>query len=112
MDVVITAGDDTTALHSLYEWLSEDSDMVRAADVAMGSTPGTGQMGALDILNVALPNMVALGTLVSTYAMWRKGRQETADITISINGGSISVRNASPETLGRILALAEMPADR
>ena len=112
MDVVITAGDDTTALHSLYEWLSEDQDLARTADLAMGSTPGTGQMGALDILNVALPNMVALGTLVSTYAMWRKGRQETADITISINGGSISVRNASPETLQRIMDLAGTPADR
>lgn len=107
MDVVITAGDDTTTLHSLYEWLSEDEDVVRTADLAMGSTPDTGQMGALDILNVVLPNAIAFGTLVSTYAMWRKGRQETADITISIDGASISVRNASPETLQRILALAE-----
>lgn len=107
MDVVITAGDDTTALHSLYEWLSEDQDMVQAADLAMGSTPGTGQMGALDVLNVALPNLVALGTLASTYAMWRKGRQETAEITISIKGGSITVRNASPETLQRIRDLGE-----
>lgn len=105
MEVVITADDDTTALHSLYQWLSEDPDLVQAADVSMGSTPGTGQMGALDILNVVLPSAMSLATLVSTYVMWRKGRQETAEVTFSVDGVTTTVRNASPETVQRIMAL-------
>jgi Effector Associated Constant Component 1 len=113
MDVMITVGGETTALHGLHRWLSEDPDLVQVGDLMRRATPNSGHMGALDVLTVVLPNAIAFAALMSSYAMWRKGRGGQTDVTFTVDGLSVTVRDASPETLERIMELVgRTPANR
>jgi hypothetical protein len=110
MRVDITAEGGGLTLHSLYHWLREDDDVVRVAELSAGSTANTGRMGTLDVVNVVLANAVGFSTLVMGYVSWRAARAETADVTFTIDGLSVTVRNASAETVQRLLALVERSA--
>jgi hypothetical protein len=107
LDVVITAAGEDTALDSFYQWLRDDRDVARAAQVTMRATPNTGRMGTFDIMTVVLSNAVAFPTLVMGYVSWRKARGRTAELTITIGAVSTTVKDASPETVRLLLGLAE-----
>jgi hypothetical protein len=107
VDIAFTANNDEPVLESFYQWLAEDDDVARTADVTMRSTPGTGQMGAFDIVNVTLTHVAGFASLLMAYANWRRARAETAEVNVTVNGVSITVKDASPETVERILAFAE-----
>ena len=107
VNVAVVANDDGLALESFCQWLAEDQDVSRTARVTAASTPATGRMGALDIVNVTLTQVASFAGLVMAYASWRRARGATAELTFTVNGVSITVRDASPATVERLLALAE-----
>jgi hypothetical protein len=107
MDIAVATNDDGLALESFYHWLTEDEDISRTTHVTAASTPATGRMGALDIVNVTLTQVASFAGLVKAYANWRRARGASAELTFTVNGVSVTVRDASPATVERLLALAE-----
>ncbi|GIG86939.1 effector-associated constant component EACC1 [Plantactinospora endophytica] len=110
MDIAITTTGNDLVLESLFRWLRETDEVARAANLEMSQSANIGRMGALEIINVTLTNTIAFSAVVMSYAAWRKAHGEMAEVTFDINGVSVTVNNASPDTVQRLLALAEQRA--
>jgi hypothetical protein len=108
--VTITSGaDDALELASLRDWLSRDVDIASQATIRTIQTEPSGTMGGLDVVQIVLTHAMALGQLALAYAAWRKSRPSTPPLTIDVNGTIVIVRDASPETISRIVELAGRP---
>jgi hypothetical protein len=101
MKVTMEMDGDGVAANEFYHWLLRDDDM-RAAEVTRPPGEGHGHMGVLEVVDVVLSNAIALGTLVATYASWRKARPNGPTVTFTVGDVTVSATDASPETLGRI----------
>jgi hypothetical protein len=105
-------GDDHEAVSDLYRWLRQDADVRRHAVVELvpQQQPG-GTMGAVEIINMVLGQGFTALNLALSYASWRTARPAAPPITITVTGGSITVEDASQETIRRIVeALGTTPA--
>ncbi|MDP9795533.1 hypothetical protein J2S43_004045 [Catenuloplanes nepalensis] len=99
---------------SLYRWLTLDPDVRRHSTVALTSAPPrAGEMGGvLDVIDVVLSNGVAVGALVVAVSAWRESRPRPPVTRIERNGISITIEDASPESVRRIVdALTDPPAE-
>lgn len=101
------------SLTSLYRWLAQDPDVAQQADVSLGSeraAPGD-MSGAFDVINAVVANGIALGSLAVACASWRAARPSAPAVRIERNGVTVTVEDASPETVRRIVdALGEPQA--
>ncbi len=109
---IAIAANEADVLNEFYEWLRSDVAVARSADVGLADAdPGSGHMGAADVINIVLSNTVALGSLAIAYASWRKSRSEPPEqapaLTFAVNNVTIVVRDADPETIERLTAAAE-----
>lgn len=90
---------------SLYRWLIADPELRGLARVSTAPVPsGEGHMGgATEIVNVVLGNTIALTNLLVAVAAWRDSRPRSPQVRLERDGESITVSEASPETVERIL---------
>ncbi len=96
-------GTDDMTLHQLYRWLSNDSELAYEGTVEGRAPSGTGQMGALEVIDVTLTHVTSLGSLVMAYASWRAARRDSSSVTFERDGVSVTVQDASPQTIARIM---------
>ncbi|MDR7276370.1 effector-associated constant component EACC1 [Catenuloplanes atrovinosus] len=99
---------------SLYRWLTLDPDVRRHATVTLPSAPPRpgGMGGALDVINVVLGNGIALSSLLVAVSAWRESRPRPPVTRIERGDVSITIEDASPETVRRIVdALGDPPAE-
>jgi len=104
MNIRVTSPDDIS-LHSLYEWLIMDDDVVRATELSMGST-GTrsGAQSPLDVINIVLSNATAIASLVVAYSSWRQARPARPAVTFRVGEVEVTAHDASEETVRRVIA--------
>jgi hypothetical protein len=107
-------GEDDQAAGSLYRWLTLDPQVRRDTMVSIVSAPpGAGEMGgSLEAIDVLIGNGLAIGSLLLAISSWRTSRPRPPTIRIERDGVSITIEDASPETVRRIVdALTDRPAD-
>lgn len=106
------ADDDRGAVSDLHQWLRQDADVRRHAVVELVPPQQTdGTMGAVEIISMVLGQGFTALNLALSYASWRTARPAAPPITITVNGGSITVEDASQETIRRIVeVLGSTPA--
>ncbi|WP_416483374.1 effector-associated constant component EACC1 [Streptomyces sp. CL12] len=93
---------------SLRRWLASDPELrgeVLIAPPSGAATPGSMGSGGLDIVNVVVSNSIALGSLLVALAGWRSSRPRPPRLTLERNGVVVTVQDASPEEVARVLAL-------
>jgi hypothetical protein len=84
-------------VYDLYRWLRQDEDVRREAEVRPGSTkPGSGAMGGIEYINVTCS---VLSVVISAYAAWRSARPSAPAIHLTVNGTTVILEDAAPETL-------------
>jgi hypothetical protein len=67
----------------LYKWLLKDPAV--AGDITPGGKIKSGEMGlALDVLNLAIPNTIALASLVTSILTYRQYREESGSSVPSV----------------------------
>ncbi|MET8779537.1 hypothetical protein ABZV58_31455 [Nocardia sp. NPDC004654] len=67
---------DNDAAPELYRWLASDPEVARDIIPAAESAPG--DMGlAFDILNLVVPNVISLSSLITSILMYRASREES-----------------------------------
>lgn len=91
-------GLDSLALGSLYNWLNRNTLAGTVRLDRPGSTNAE-TMGALEVIDVTLTQLVSIGTLLATFASWRQSRRAAPKITFKIGAVEITAADASPETL-------------
>jgi hypothetical protein len=90
-------------VQSLYGWLRRDADFRRDAEVRLGSGGRRGDMGALDVINVLVPDGISLANLALAYVAWRGSRSHDSQIKVVVNGATVTVGNESAEQVSREL---------
>lgn len=85
MELNIEVGDDAGS--DLYRWLVDDPQVRRfAADAEPVADADTHVMGlAFDVLNLVVPNAVALGSLVVSIAAFREQRRQSTGAAPTVN---------------------------
>ncbi|MFG2092992.1 hypothetical protein [Streptomyces sp. NPDC048612] len=105
---------------SLYRWLAAEPELRGQARMSLEAEQAEpGHMGgALDLVNVVLSNGIALGSLITAVATWRESRPRAPQIRLERDGVVVTVQDASPEEIERVLrvwnesgAPAPAPAD-
>jgi hypothetical protein len=104
MRVTLSVDSDDQALNQLYWWLRDDDVVARSAEVSLGPAVQPGQMGSLDVVDVVLTNVTSLLSLVLAYASWRQSKAVPTSVTFMANGISITVHDASSDTIEYVLA--------
>lgn len=93
------------ALIDLYRWLLRDPDVQRHTTIQWGpASPRSGTMGALDVINLVVGQGLTALNLALSYAAWRGARPAAPSVTFSVDGVSLTVHDASEETVRRIVA--------
>ncbi|MEU5769736.1 hypothetical protein ABZ782_27850 [Streptomyces asoensis] len=94
-----------SALIDLYRWLLRDQDVQRHTTLQwVPASPHSGTMGVVDVINLVVGQGLTALNLALSYAAWRAARPAAPSITISVDGGSLTVHDASEETIRRIVA--------
>jgi phage-related tail protein len=103
------AGKHSDHAASLYRWLVLDPDLRGHAKVSTApAAPEAGHMGgALDTVNIVLGNTIALGNLLVAVAAWRGSRRNPPEVRLERDGVAVTVRDASPEDVERILRILD-----
>ncbi|MFE6162132.1 hypothetical protein ACFQ7F_24840 [Streptomyces sp. NPDC056486] len=93
---------------ALLRWLHEEQSLRGQARVVMGGTQIPGGMGGfpLDVVNVALSNSIALGSLLTTLVAWRSSRPSPQpSVRIEVNGVLVTVNTDDPEAIRSLIEL-------
>ena len=99
----------------LYRWLLEDPDLPPEATVTPSGEDGAvGEMGlAFDVLNLILPNSIALGSLIVSIATFRASRRDRTgtapQISVRHADTFVAVQGDGTEALRRLLPPSESP---
>jgi hypothetical protein len=103
--IAVAESGQEAALIDLYRWLRRDPDVHRHAAVGLApSAPGSGTMGAVEVIELIVGQGLTALNLALAYAAWRRTRHSAPPVTIHVNGGSLTVQDASEETIRRIVA--------
>jgi len=103
MTITVSAAGDEIALSDFYQWLCEDLEIVRTAELRPRAAKRTGHMGALELVDVVLSNATALGSLALAYVSWRRARPEAPPLTFARNQVSVVVVDGSAAEVQRIV---------
>ncbi|MFF4711035.1 hypothetical protein ACFY2V_06455 [Streptomyces eurythermus] len=98
---------------SLYRWLVLEPELRGRAKVST-ATAGSeaGRMGgAPDIVDIVLGNAIALGNLLVAVAAWRDSRRRPPEVRLERRGVAVTLRDASPEDIERILGVLDPGED-
>ncbi|MFE1173342.1 hypothetical protein [Streptomyces sp. NPDC058773] len=90
---------------SLCRWLITDPELRGLAEVSIAPVhPGQGhRRGALELVNVALGNAIALSNILVAVAAWRESRPHEAQVRLESNGVIVTLQGTSPEVVDQIL---------
>lgn len=102
MHIVIESAeqDDRGAISDLYRWLGQDPEVRRYATANLDSRPEPPTaMGAVEVINLVLSQGFTALNLALAYASWRNARPAAPPITITVGIESITVQDASEETV-------------
>lgn len=107
MNLSIRVDDDQGS--DLYRWLSEDTDL---PEVAVMPPTSAGDMGAAyDVLNLAIPNTIALTSLVVSILAYRDGRRRATGETSRIEVGNaemvVLIEGETTEIVRKLEAVRE-----
>ena len=97
--------DSSRALNSMYRWLRQDPDLRREVDVELVADNHPGQMGAVDMVSVALTQLTGIGGLAVAVAGWWQSRADTPAAKVSLGGNTVSISNLTAEQLAAVLTL-------
>lgn len=87
----------------LYQWLAADPDVQQNTTLSFGNGR-SGEMSALDVINVVLGNTIAFSSLVVAIASWRDSRRDAPKVEIEGDGVRVSIVDDSPETIRNVIA--------
>jgi hypothetical protein len=109
----VDSDDDGRSLASLHRWLTDDADVTRHVAIQLASRPvRPGEMGpVLDTIVASANDGIALGSLIVAYLSWRGSRTDAPAARIERDGVVVSLRDCSPETVGRIVEALSDSAD-
>ncbi|MBA6435743.1 MULTISPECIES: effector-associated constant component EACC1 [Streptomyces] len=100
-------------LLDLYRWLREDQDILRQDHVSLGSAvPSAGTMGAVEIINLVVGHGLTALNVALAYAAWRGARPTAPAVTVTFPGGSLTLHDASQETIQRVVEQLTAAASR
>ncbi|MCO6004482.1 hypothetical protein NE236_05760 [Actinoallomurus purpureus] len=96
-------------LRSFYEWLGEEPDVRRHATISLEpGKPTEGEMGsALEIVKLVIDTNFQILNFGLAYVAWRTTRKKPAALTVERDGTKITLDDADPETVARILQALE-----
>jgi hypothetical protein len=60
--------------------------------------------GAFDAISVLFSNAIALGSLIVAYMSWRDTRPQSQVVSIELDGIVVNLTDATPDTVGRMVA--------
>jgi hypothetical protein len=86
----------------LYEWLTRDPDVLRAAGPVLALDDEPDALGGPEVIEFAVSNIVALANLLVAIASWRDGRSPGAQVCIERDGVTLRVEHADPEEARRM----------
>ncbi|QLH21042.1 hypothetical protein [Streptomyces sp. Rer75] len=89
VEISAEADDGDLAIHDLYRWLRQDTDVRAHADLNMIPSPSRGK---LEIIDLVVSQGLGALNLGLSYAAWRAARPTAPAVIISANGRSITVR--------------------
>lgn len=97
--------DDGQVLNSLRRWLNQDPGVTSACEVVIPPGPGRpgDQGGTLDVINVVMTQGIGLANFALAYATWRRARTDAPAVKLERAGMTLTVTDASPETVQRII---------
>ncbi|MEU1804038.1 hypothetical protein [Streptomyces sp. NPDC019937] len=99
------ADDGDLAIHDLYRWLRQDTDVRAHADLNM--LPARPH-GKLEIIDLVVSQGLGALNLGLSYAAWRAARPTAPAVVISANGRSITVRGeCDADTVRRFVEAME-----
>jgi hypothetical protein len=76
----------------LYRWLNEDPELRGQLTITPASADRAGEMGlGFDLLNLIIPNTIALGSLVASIASFRQARRQGTGTTPRVSIGQVGV---------------------
>ncbi|MEO3977858.1 hypothetical protein [Streptomyces sp. CAU 1734] len=103
--ISVAAEHGTRAVADLHRWLRRDADVRRHAEIRLDALPPAGAMGAVEIVSLVLGQGFAALNLALAYASWRTARPAAPPVTITAGGVSVTVPDASEESVRRIVEL-------
>jgi hypothetical protein len=111
IEVRVDEHDQDEALQSLCGWLTDDLAVRTTAEVSLVERPApSGAMGGwLDAVQLVTENGWSAASFVLALAAWRQTRAHAPRITIRHSDLEITITDASPEEIERVIAsLAEL----
>lgn len=98
----------------LYRWLISDPELSLGAAINPVPQAAGGEMGlGFDLLNLIIPNTIALGSLVVSLASFRDSRRQSTGVAPHVSIGhadTITVIDGNgAEALQELLASSESP---
>jgi predicted dehydrogenase len=112
--VQVTADETSPGTFDLYQWLTDDPDVARTAELALAHDDQPDTLGSLEEINVVVSNLTALAGLLVTVATWREARARGAETRVERPGVSLRIESTDPEAIRRLLqqlADADGPAE-
>jgi hypothetical protein len=100
--VQVAAEDGGPGVHSLFRWLSQDPD-VTPVELRLVGHDDQGALGALEVIDVVVSNVIALSSLLVAIATWRGARSPAAVTRIEHNGVSVHLASADTQDIERVL---------
>ncbi|MEU2599726.1 hypothetical protein ABZ669_21410 [Streptomyces hirsutus] len=106
------AASEAATIRDLHRWLQRDLDVRRYSEMDLAAPEqASGAMGAAEIINIVFSNgIAAANVVVAAYFAWRSARPSSPPLTITANGISIIVHDASPDTIRQLQALLDPAA--
>jgi hypothetical protein len=113
MLVHISVTDDDVQGHAtlttLFRWLRQD--LQSGAQWELRPRRSTdAQGGAFEVINALIGDSVGVGGLALSYAAWRQAHRSPSKITFERDGLTVTVEDASPESLRLIADALADPA--
>ncbi|WP_051827480.1 effector-associated constant component EACC1 [Streptomyces bicolor] len=102
--------DDGGHLRALQRWLLRDPDSAGATLTLRGRNATPGAMGpGLDLIDVVLSNVVALGGLLVAVATWRQSRANAPRVLVEREGVTVTVSGTDAEQIERLVRQLTAP---
>ncbi|KQV13675.1 hypothetical protein [Kitasatospora sp. Root107] len=116
VEVRVGAADVESELRSLYNWLGQDAEVRRSAEVSLTEQPApSGSMGdLLDAVQLVTDNGWSAASFVMTVLTWRQTRPRPPRLTLRRGDLEVSLADGTDEEVQRLLSLLTQPpsADR
>lgn len=101
--VQVTADEMNPGTLDLYQWLTDDPDVARTAELALAHDEQPDTLGTLEAIDIVVSNLTALAGLLVTVATWREARARGAETRVERRGVSLRIESTDPEEMRRLL---------